>query len=124
MKQMSTKHTPGPWIVARDPEADCDHRKPLTVREEYIEDSPHKYRVAEVYAWGSMVERDANAKLIAASPVMYDALEIVLSWLTNVNTHEPIQVAGAVIEALRLAGADESNLDGAALAMLSGAAHR
>jgi hypothetical protein len=72
----------------------------------------------------TMEDAEAVMQLASAAPTMYDALEVVLSWLTNVNTHEPFHVAAKVIEALRLAGADESNLDGAALAMLSGAAHR
>jgi hypothetical protein len=123
LNAMTTRFTPGPWKL--DPvAADDNDYKPRTVSEVFQNDSPHKYRVADVYAWGSAGERDATAQLIAAAPDMHDALEMVMAWMTNVNVAEPHEIAAKVINALKAAGYDRNALDFAAMAMISGAAHR
>lgn len=46
---------------------------------------------------------DDSERRQALAGKMRAALEVVLAWLTNVNAYEPIQVAAAVIDALRAA---------------------
>jgi hypothetical protein len=60
---------------------------------------------------------------LRATKQMRETLQAVLSWLTNMNTHEPEEIARMIIDALRSAGVPDSELDKAALAMLRGAAH-
>jgi hypothetical protein len=62
--------------------------------------------------------------VVAAGPAMISALEAVLACLTNVNTCDPQDIAAKVIEALKAAGYDPEALDDAAMAMLSGLAHK
>lgn len=68
------KHTPGPWSVVPTEPDDKPH-KPRTVTQPVGPDSPHKYRLADVYAWGSHAERDANARLIAVAPDLLEACQ-------------------------------------------------
>lgn len=73
---MESQHTPGPWKIypAGD---DDDFTKPRAIGEARCDESPHKLRVADAYAWGSVSERDANARLIAAAPDLLGVLQTI-----------------------------------------------
>jgi hypothetical protein len=58
------KSTPGPWVAH-----DC-----------YLIDAPGKRFIATMDSCRD-VERDANARLIAAAPDLYEALELALTAL-------------------------------------------
>jgi hypothetical protein len=59
---------------------------------------------------------------VNAHDTMYNALQLVLAWLTNVNTCEPGELVRCVMGALESAGMSKDDLDIAAIAMLRGAA--
>lgn len=67
------------------------------------------------------LKNDSDVKRDAAA-FMYEALEKVLAWMTNVNAVEDKQVAAYVINALSKAGCDKDSLDAAAIALIAGAA--
>lgn len=61
---MSAKHTPGPWCAVEG-----------TVFKDYGDKA---YPVASVEGWGE--DTDHNARLIAAAPTMYEALQAYDAW--------------------------------------------
>ena len=65
--QPAATHTPGPWETSRD--AVPDGHTQITV---YAEGSGE--RVATVF------QTEANARLIAAAPELFEALEDVVKW--------------------------------------------
>jgi hypothetical protein len=71
---MTTKHTPGPWRIARQ-------NPSPTTGEWMIAGSVLGY-LAEVRDCGSGDVR-ANALLIAAAPDLLEALNRVMSWIDN-----------------------------------------
>lgn len=58
---MKTKHTPGPWTLHYP--VGHDFHVGNTV-----------YNVASIFELNDLEEQEANAKIIAASPIMLDAL--------------------------------------------------
>ncbi len=71
---MTTKHTPGPWSPAY-----LDHAGQRVVKGEHIEICT---------CWHHSVmsiekEMEANARIIAAAPDMFEALDRSLSWLAS-----------------------------------------
>lgn len=70
----TTAHTPGPWLYASGmiwKEGNPDGR-------EYPEDNPRTYPIARCdreTPETSPCERDANARLIAAAPALFEALQ-------------------------------------------------
>ena len=85
------KFTPGPWDRT------------------YIDDAPDHIRdangslIASVY-FGDCDFGVANGKLMAAAPDLYAACEKALTYLPNVNTYEPIEVAQTIMAAMVKAG--------------------
>jgi len=73
-----SEHTPGPWKVLL-PAKDDDYTKPLSIAEANHPDSPDKFRIADVYAWGSSKERNATARLIAAAPDLLEACKAIVT---------------------------------------------
>lgn len=63
-----SKHTPGPWVLSR-----ARHNNSLFVRESR---NPCATAVARIGI--THVDHDANARLIAAAPELYEALRGVL----------------------------------------------
>lgn len=65
---MKTKHTPGPWTVGKFINNDFE---PM-----YIEvRSGVKFIAKSTYGSADNIEREANAKLIAAAPIMLERLK-------------------------------------------------
>jgi hypothetical protein len=64
-----SKHTPGPW-----------HAVEGTVFKDYGDKA---YPVASVESWGE--DTDHNARLIAAAPMMYEALKAAEPYLRHAN---------------------------------------
>ena len=75
---MSGAWTPGPWEVRRHESGD-----PYVAKTAYV--------LAEVYHTGPLGERQANARLIAAAPGLYEALELARLALIGcgMNTASP-----------------------------------
>lgn len=119
------KHTPGPWEVGGpypstsviacvdvgcgwpDPQPPC--YEPICILDQRIEGEQNQ-------------QAQANARLIAAAPDLYSALQMWLCYATNVNAVDPKELAQSTMAALEKAGMDKSDLDDAAVAMLRGAA--
>lgn len=108
--------TPGPWRVSGD-YGNKDQHPSLTIESDFGQ-------ITKVLSENCDVDEQviADAKLIAAAPKMFSALDYVLCWMTNANVIEPHQLAAKVIEALKDAGMDVERLDDAAIAMMRGAA--
>ena len=76
---METKHTPGPWTVNGDHISRLRPHKVLTGRDERgnricgTEDRPEGIPVARVI-FSSKEDGQANARLIASAPLMYERL--------------------------------------------------
>ncbi len=70
------------------------------------------------YPYSAMTVR----RLIEDRTRLSEALESVLTWMTNVNTFEPHEISAKVIKALKATGYDPELLDSAAIALVSGAA--
>ena len=96
-----TTHTPGPWRVC-PVGPDDDYTKSRTVGEDRDDESPHKLRVAEAYAWGCCSERDANARLIAAAP---DLLVQLKALATQIEMTTGLSVPPGVLAAIAKATA-------------------
>lgn len=60
---MKSKHTPGPWTVA------------VVANVAYVQDSRARWDVCEVRPYDPNFEREANIRLIAAAPLMLEALK-------------------------------------------------
>ena len=112
----AAQHTPGPWRYCEQPHP-LEKYQPLIGYAVFGGEGticdifPHPY---PVYV------SEANARLIAAAPTMYSALQIILSWASNQNAYDITTVVARVIDALRDAGMDPKELDSAAIAMMSG----
>lgn len=88
---MSTKHTPGPWTIGR-----WEQNLPIIDASETLKSS---ILVSSKENWGSDIAyiaikatdddisvQEANARLIAAAPTMFEALEAVIQ-STDINGH-------------------------------------
>lgn len=74
------KHTPGPWEVG-----DLDQNSQRIVRSEHIEICTCWHHCV-----GSIEKQmEANARLIAAAPEMYEALKAAEEWLSGWASAEP-----------------------------------
>ena|SRR5687768_4229966 len=105
---MST-HTPGPWKVAKDHNGDY-----TDVVSEAEQDKPFKQRRGIAYMGGAALRmsdviksREANARLIAAAPAMYEALKelVVMANKANiplVNSHS-VRDMGKLMHAIKQA---------------------
>lgn len=98
-------HSPGPWSVCP---AEPGDGKPRTVSGPVGPDSPHKYRVAEVYAWGSIAEWEANARLIAAAPDLLDVVQRLVAY----NAHYSVATFAEWDEMIRDAKAAIAQAEG------------
>jgi hypothetical protein len=69
------KWTPGPWKIFR-----ASNGAMLGIGVDRPADEDHAAGVTDAYGglWGSGGEKEANARLIAAAPELYDALEHIL----------------------------------------------
>lgn len=70
----TNEHTPGPWRIER-------HADPIAIVGKYMDDKGkiHEFVLAEVGSVSSVTPLDeANARLIAAAPRMYEALEAIV----------------------------------------------
>lgn len=81
------KHTPGPWVVLSDP--------PILEKEDYPI-SPFEIHADEGFLAGVMGEEDAN--LIAAAPLLLDALERLLEQTEQYGHKSENDAARAAIE--------------------------
>lgn len=68
-----TSHTPGPWRAEKHPQHDHAHRSELWTIIAGEPDDCCDAEIAQVIAY----EAEANARLIAAAPVLLEALRIL-----------------------------------------------
>lgn len=77
----TTKHTPGPWLIAKNGQAGATFHI-------WRNDAAGKGQGNEGYAHiVKHVHGEANANLIAAAPAMYEALQDIVEGLTDEITH-------------------------------------
>lgn len=74
IKMKNTKHTPGPWYI-----------KGMTIRGAQISEvnGIHFVSVGGTYIPPNGEEVEANARLIAAAPVLFDSAKLMLEFLDN-----------------------------------------
>lgn len=106
---MSTKWTPGPWVIGMS----CDRTPAVMVPVHPSEGSgfvvAHINRLPRM---GSVIgDAEANARLIAAAPALYDALNACLGLLTG-NMDGDLPVDCDPIEMARQALASASTPQG------------
>lgn len=83
---MTTKHTPGPWVVA------CQAT---------VANADETMVVANVSSWSLEAEQvQANTRLIAAAPELLEALEMVACWRGLLASLPPFPAQAAVLEDL------------------------
>lgn len=75
----NTKHTPGPWINTKE-------QGKLFGSFNAVNDEANKVTIAIVYG-SNIEEAEANAKLIAASPDLLEALDELLNCDYTSGTH-------------------------------------
>jgi len=63
---MKTQHTPGPWRFEQATKT--------------IRSIPENYWLATMDSWDGAVNHESNARLIAAAPELFEALERLLAW--------------------------------------------
>lgn len=84
---MSSKHTPGPWVVTPHPHVD------VFGVGEIMDDKEMQYGLSHTVCYQNA---EANARLIAAAPEMFEALDTI----------------GGLSRALRQGGPDPMDLQG------------
>jgi len=67
--------SPGPWRIAKRGEDEAFY---IVERDEPNEPSRHAYRVAHVLDYNEYQQNAANARLIAAAPELFEALDEML----------------------------------------------
>lgn len=93
MKNENTKHTPGPWELSEG-NTSLWAKSPWNAR----------VRIAEIKRHSPMngIDSDANARLIAASPELLEALEKTVTWLKHLaDREETVKEGGPVLETIR-----------------------
>jgi len=77
---IDTKHTPGPWEIRADP---CHYDSFTTVVAGIGEQRKGQLRelIVEVGGWANIEVAEANARLIAAAPAMYELLSDIMDEL-------------------------------------------
>lgn len=83
-------HTPGPWHIDRNPWTDSD-RRPWTVARGNPVFGEDDIPVADIFA------SEADARLIAAAPTMYEALKEIVR--TYIPMEPPAFVTAAIAKA-------------------------
>lgn len=83
---METKHTPGPWKVYR-----AENGKIIGIGVDRPGDEDHAAGITDpgFGLWGGEDEKAANARLIAAAPDLYAALEGLLSLVHEGDALDP-----------------------------------
>jgi hypothetical protein len=116
-------HSPGPWSYSDTDKLNRD--RAFGINRDLGKDAAESMGVdyatetiAEVC--GGCEHAEDDARLIAAAPEMYSALESVLSWLTNCNVSDPATLGRQIMLALEHAGYDKQTLDDAAVALVRG----
>lgn len=85
---MSAKHTPGPWSVKESPESSYGDHNKVYIGKTYIN-----------------VDGEANAKLIAAAPELFEALQRATEFLrANYAITDMPDILVPCIDALAKAG--------------------
>lgn len=84
----TTKHTPGPWKID-DSGSMIETEHPVNLRGEYEHICDFRPDLA-----GNINE--ANARLIAASPTLYDALEMAQATIERLQRHAPGSADGTL----------------------------
>ncbi len=112
---MTEKFTPGPWV--KDYNGTIGHIKSTGVPERNATPTVARYDAfAELYTngrdWPSLpkAEEQANARLIAAAPDLYEALEAVLGVMKHQEPrpqHQPIAMFKARAALARVKGEAE-----------------
>ncbi len=84
---MTAKHTPGPWSVSKVGLTN-DGGRPVVTDDVRIAVVDCQSEVSRKEAWrAECEERDANARLIAAAPALYETLKVFLEqYLELVNS--------------------------------------
>ena len=87
-----SKHTPGPWHLAGDSEG-------IMVTDR------HASRIAMWPPQGGTIEQCANARLIAAAPIMSDTLKRAAHILAELSDQSPklIALRSQIVECIRQA---------------------
>lgn len=106
---MSSKHTPGPWVVTPHPDQNVDV---FAVGE--VTDEAFQYGLSHTVCYQNA---EANARLIAAAPEMFEALDTIggLSRALRQGGPDPMDLQGlsdALEEAVDLANSLVAQIEG------------
>lgn len=71
---MSSKHTPGPWVVTPHPDTHVD----VFGVGEIMDDKEMQYALSHTFCYQNA---EANARLIAAAPELLEALKDLIGWV-------------------------------------------
>lgn len=107
---MTDKHTPGPWEYSAHLTASENHRG-FSVSAPTHRPSLHRILIADVIPMDrDGAEGEANARLIAAAPLLLDALKDMVDWmpLPRERDHPGRVVIDKARDAIRKARGEEA----------------
>ena len=85
---MSLQHTPGPWIISADPLHFYSLTTVIGGKANRLKNGPPQQMIVQVGGFAEWQEAEANARLIAASPELLQALIDAVDLIETVSPFE------------------------------------
>ena len=103
----TTKHTPGPWVVEKGWNGD---RPTITAKVSKTQVIDNRGLIADLEHTPLIEHAQANARLIAAAPAMYEALKgclrVTEAWKSQAEMNgDTVEIEAAVMEIRRIKAA-------------------